>query len=238
MTFHDILNGIPLYALVIIGLLFIFGLAFIFFRKSYARALELGFSKKKLYTVIKSSVIFTIIPSIAIVIALFSLVAVLGIPWSWFRLSVVGSLAYELMAAEMAVTGSGYDSLSHFIQSGETTAIGTIMFVMSISILGGIVFMTIFGKKIQTTMQNYQAKDDKWGPLALSYFMLAIAVVFIPIQIFEGPVYILTLVTSAAIALLHIIVIQKFGVKWLGEFVLANSLILGMVASVFWSSLF
>src|SRR5690625_4408940 len=175
MTFYDILNGIPLYALVILGLLFIFGLAFIFFRKSYARALELGYSKETLRGVIKSSVIFTIIPSIAIVIALFSLVAVLGIPWSWFRLSVVGSLAYELMAAEMAVTGSGFESLSQFIQSGEISAIGTIMFVMSISIVGGVIFMALFGKKIQTTMQDYQAKDSQWGPLALSYFMLSIA---------------------------------------------------------------
>src|SRR5699024_5313299 len=139
----------------------------LFFRKSYARAIELGFSKDTLHRVIKSSIIFTIIPSIAIVIALFSLVAVLGIPWSWFRLSVVGSLAYEFMAAEMAVTGAGFDSLSHFIRAGETSAIGTIMLVMSVSIIGGIVFMTLFGKKIQTTMQDYQAKDDKWGPLAL-----------------------------------------------------------------------
>src|SRR5699024_7958696 len=99
------------------------------------------FSREKLKKIVKSSIIFTIVPSIAIVIALFSLASVLGIPWSWFRLSVVGSLAYELMAAEMTVTGAGYDSLGQFVASGDISSVGTIMFVMSISIIGGIVFM-------------------------------------------------------------------------------------------------
>lgn len=238
MTFHGILNGAPLYIAVILGIAFIIVIAFIFYRKSYNRAIELGYSKETLQKIIKSSIIFSIVPSIAIVIALFSLVAVLGIPWSWFRLSVVGSLAYELMAAEMSVSGAGYESLSHFIQSGDISAISTIMFVMSFSIIGGIVFVMFFGKKIQTSMQDFQTKNDEWGSLALSYFMLSIAVVFLPIQVFEGPVYLLTLITSAVIALLHLFAIQKFNIKWLGEFILANSLILGMVSSVFWAQIF
>lgn len=238
MTFHGILNGAPIYLAVILGLAFIIGLAYAFFKKSWNRAIELGYSKEILKKVIKSSIIFSIVPSIAIVIALFSLASVLGIPWSWFRLSVVGSLAYELMAAEMAVTGAGFDSLSDFIQSGEISAISTMMFVMSLSIIGGIIFNMFFGKKLQVSMLNYQNKNAEWGALAMSYFMICIAVVFVPIQIFEGPVYLATLLTSAAVAFIHLTIIQKFNIKWLGEFVLANSLILGMVSSVFWTQIF
>jgi len=67
--------------------------------------------------------------------------------------------------------------------------------------------------------------------------MLSIAVVFIPIQVAQGPVYCSSLVTSALVAYLHIVLIQKYRVKWLNEFVLANSLILGMISSVFWVQL-
>lgn len=238
MTVKDILGGAPLYTSVIIGLIFIIFLACLFFKKSYARAVELGFEKSVLRKVIKSSIIFTIIPSIAIVIALFSLASVLGIPWSWFRLSVVGSLAYELMAAEMSVTGAGFQSLGDFIQNGQVSTLSTIMFVMSFSIIGGIVFNLIVGKKFYVTLQNYQEKNKEWGALAMSYFMLGLAAVFLPLQVFQGPVFIATLLSSALVAFIHIILIQKFNMKWLGEFVLANSLIIGMISSVFWDKLF
>lgn len=238
LTIQQLLNGNVLYITVIVGLLFIITIAFLFFIKSRNRALELGVSKDDLKKVIKSSIIFSIVPSIAIVIALFSLASVLGIPWSWFRLSVVGSLAYELMAAEMSVTGAGYDSLSHFLSTGDILSVSTIMFVMSLSIIGGILFTTIFAKKLQTGMQNYQSKNAEWGTLAMSYFMLSIAIVFLPIQVSQGLVFLFTLLTSATIALLHIIIIKKWQVKWLNEFVLANSLILGMISSIFWDKLF
>lgn len=237
MTISKILNGNVLYIAVIAAITFIMAIAFIFLRMSWKQALSLGYSKDILKKVIKSSAVFSIVPSLAIVIALFSLASVLGVPWSWFRLSVVGSLTYELMAAEMSVTGAGFDSLSQFISSGEVSAIGTIMFVMSISIMGGILFNLFFGKKVQTSMIDFQKKNKEWGDLAMSYFTLAIPIVFLPIQVSKGPVYLTTLLTSALIAFLHLIVIERFNIKWLSEFVLANSLILGMISSVFWFNL-
>lgn len=237
MNISDVLNGNVLFISVISGLIFIISIAIAFLVKSWKRALELGYTKDSLKKVIKSSSIFSIVPSLSIVIALFSLASVLGIPWSWFRLSVVGSLTYELMAAEMAVSGIGYNSLSQFLSSGDISAIGTMMFVMSISIVGGITFNMFFGKKVQASMLNFQSKNEEWGNLAMSYFTLAIAIVFLPIQLTNGPIHMATLFTSAAIAYIHLILIKKFNIKWLSEFILANSLILGMISSVFWNNL-
>lgn len=238
MTISGILNSTTLYIAVAVGLLFILGVCFIFLKMAWDRALYLGYDKSTLKSVIKSSVVFSIVPSLAIVVGLFSLSSVLGVPWSWFRLSVVGSLGYELMAAEMSVTAAGYESLSSFMTSGDISVVTTIMMVMSISILGGILTSTIFGKKIQTSMLSFQSKNAEWGTLAMSYFTLSMAVVFLPVQIFNGPVYLATILTSATIALIHLIIIKKYKVLWLGEFLLANTMILGMVSSVFWDKLF
>ena len=62
-------------------------------------------------------------------------------------------------------------------------------------------------------------------------------VVFLPVQVFKGPVFTLTLITSALITLAHNIIIKKTGWTWLSNFVLADSLVLAMVASVFFDSL-
>lgn len=237
MSISDILNGTTLYIAVTAGLLFMVGFALVLLKKAWKHALYLGYTKEILMKVIKSSFVFSIIPSLAIVVGLFSLSSVLGIPWSWFRLSVIGSLPYELMAAEMSVTAAGYDSLSAFMKSGDISIITTIMLVMSMSIIGGVIMNAIFGKKIQSGMLNFQNKNDEWGALAMSYFPLAMAVVFLPVQLLKGPVYLATILTSAAIAFIHLIVIKKYKVKWLGEFLLANTLILGMISSVFWDKL-
>lgn len=238
MSISDILNSSILYIVVGLGVLFILGIAFIFLKMAWNRGLALGYDKETLRSVIKSSVVFSVVPSIAIVIGLFSLSSVLGVPWSWFRLSVVGSLGYELMAAEMSVTAAGYDSLSSFMGSGDISVVTTIMLVMSISILAGIVTNTLFGKKIQSSMLSFQDKNAEWGALAMSYFTLAMAVVFLPVQLFSGPVHLATIITSAVAALIHLVIIQKYQVAWLGEFLLANTMIIGMVSSVFWEKLF
>ena len=238
MSISDILNSTTLYIAVAVALLFILGIAVIFLKMAWKRAIELGYNQDTLKSVVKSSVVFSIVPSLAIVVGLFSLSSVLGVPWSWFRLSVVGSLSYELMSAEMSVTASGYDSLGAFMGSGDISIITTIMMVMSISIMGGIITNTLFGKKIQSSMLNYQDKNAEWGTLAMSYFTLALAAVFLPVQFLAGPVQLATILTSAAIAVVHIYLINKHNMTWLGEFLLADTLILGMIASVFWDKLF
>ena len=196
MSLSVIMNSRLLYILVAGGLGLIFLLCAVMLKMAWGRCLELGISKQKIKDVIKSSVLFSIVPSISIVIGLFSLAAVDN-----------GSIA------------------------------GAIMFVMSIGIMFGIVTCTIFGKKIQTSMASFREKNGAWGALATGCFTLAMLVVFLPVQVFKGPVFTLTLITSALITLAHNIIIKKTGWTWLSNFVLADSLVLAMVASVFFDSL-
>lgn len=237
MSLSVIMNSRLLYILVAGGLGLIFLLCAVMLKMAWGRCLELGISKQKIKDVIKSSVLFSIVPSISIVIGLFSLAAVLGVPWPWFRLSVVGSVSYELMAADMAATGAGYESIGALAAVDNGSIAGAIMFVMSIGIMFGIVTCTIFGKKIQTSMASFREKNGAWGALATGCFTLAMLVVFLPVQVFKGSVFTLTLITSALITLAHNIIIKKTGWTWLSNFVLADSLVLAMVASVFFDSL-
>lgn len=237
MSLSAIMNSRLLYILVAGGLGLIFLLCAVMLKMAWGRCLELGISKQKIKDVIKSSVLFSIVPSISIVIGLFSLAAVLGVPWPWLRLSVVGAVSYELMAADMAATGAGYESIGALAAADNGSIAGAIMFVMSIGIMFGIVTCTIFGKKIQTSMASFREKNGAWGALATGCFTLAMLVVFLPVQVFKGPVFTLTLITSALITLAHNIIIKKTGWTWLSNFVLADSLVLAMVASVFFDSL-
>jgi hypothetical protein len=208
-------------------------------RKSWKRALAKGYSREKLMTVVKASVSATIVPSLAIVIGLFSLVALLGIPWPWWRLSVVGAVTYETMAADSAIKAVGL-SLG---QLSEATAedFVLVMFVMSIGIIAGLVVSPFIAKKIQAGTMKLKAGDKRWGALGGSIFILVIIVVFVTPMLLDysktGIVRLLTICTSVAITIALGAAAKAEKMSWLKSFILAISMILAMASSVLWTGL-
>lgn len=237
MSFHQIMNGGLLYGLVIVGLLFIIGYIAMTFKKAWTNAERLGMNKEKLMLVVRSSAWFTVVPSISIVIGLFSLASVLGVPWSWFRLSVLGSLNYELTAASMIASGSGYDSLASLAATGDPSLIGAIMIAMSVCILPGCIVLLFSGKQIQSSLVRLGDKNPEMGALLIACCLLALVIVFFPSMVLQDPVRRLTFITSAVIAGIHLILIKKFNMKGLANYTLANTLVISMAFSVLWTNL-
>ncbi len=236
MGFREIAGSPLMFTLVIVGLLYIMFYAAIFLKKSYNRCLELGINKQVVKNVIKSSLIFSIAPSLAIVIGFFSLAAAFGIAWPWWRLSVIGSVGYELMASETASGTLGYGSIGEMVAANNPEMLSAIMIVMSIGILGGFFVIIPFAKKISLGLISAR-KQSSWGVVMSSCFMLTLLAVFMPSMLLTDPVSTATLITSAVLTIFVGFLIKKFHWTWLANFVLAIALIGGMIASVGWSAL-
>ena len=232
MSLKAILNSPLLYTLVGCGILVVLAISVIFFVRGRKRALELGVSKEQFNSAMRGCVIFSIVPSIAVIIGLFSLAPLLGGAWPWFRLSVVGSLQYELMAADLAATGAGYESLPAFAAADDPSALGTIMFVMSISIMAGMVCNIFLTKRICKTANSLTAKGGAWGALAISCFTLAMMCTFSSVQLISGLIPVLVFVISAAVTIGMSQLAAKKNIPWLGDYIMAAALILGMASAV------
>ncbi|MDR3333262.1 MAG: DUF5058 family protein [Treponema sp.] len=239
MSFYDIANHWLVYVMVSIGILYVAGLAIVSMRKSWKRALAKGYSREKLMTVVKASVSATIIPSLAVVIGFFSLAAILGIPWPWWRLSVVGSVTYETMAIDSAIKAGGLEMSQLSQATGEDFVL--VMFVMSIGIIGGLFFSPFVSKRIQSGTMELKAGDKRWGALGGSVFMMVILGVFVVPMFLDfskhGIVKLLTLITSGVITVVLDKVATAGKIAWLRSFILAISLLLAMVSSVLWAGL-
>lgn len=233
LSFYDVANHPLIYTMVAIGITLIAGMALISVRKSWKRAKELGYESKQLKNIVKSSVTFSIVPSIAIVVGFFSLASMLGIPWPWWRLSVVGSVTYEIMAAEMALNSAQVQ-----LESATGGDFILVMFVMTIGILGGIVLSTFFAEKIHSGSIKMQDKDQRWGSLGNSVFMMAIIIAFVIPMFFDGYVKVLTLITSMVVAFIFNYAAKKFQIKWLSNFTLVFTMIISMGSSLLWTKLF
>ncbi len=232
MGFYEVANHPLIYGLVIAGLVYVAVVALISVRKSWRRAKELGYTSAQLKRIVRSSATFSVVPSIAIVVGFFSLAAMLGIPWPWWRLSVVGSVTYEIMAANMALGAAGVDLAN--ATGGDFILI---MFVMSLGIIGGLVLSPIFGEKIHTGSMKMKEKDARWGALGNSVFMLAIIVAFVIPMFFDGPVKLLTLLTSCIVSYVLMNVSRKYKIAWLGNFILVFTMLIAMASAVLWQAL-
>ena len=91
-----------LFVLVGIIIAAVLGQSVFFLLKALKRAKEKGMDMTKIKKTIITAAIFTVAPAVAIVITVISLSQSLGIALPWLRLSVVGSLSYEAIAAANA----------------------------------------------------------------------------------------------------------------------------------------
>ena len=154
----EIGNSWWMYLLGIIVTVFVLAGCLFFIFKSYREAKELNMDKALIKKTVISSTIFTILPSISILVGIFALAGQLGIPLPWIRLSVIGALHYETIAASEALKN---------LPEGATAAtqIVTVASVMTIGILAGPLFC-LFGfkaydkKLLSKTRNNEENKDD------------------------------------------------------------------------------
>lgn len=233
MSFNEIANSKLLWVLVIVGILLVVGVTLYYYRVCAKNAMEMGVSKATIKNVVKSSITFSIVPSLAIVAGLASLVVIIGLPYGWFRLSVLGSVGYEIMSANMALSALELD-----LSTANAEAFGLMAWAMCISISLSLFFNLVLCKKIHLGSVKLGSGDPKWGALAQSVFMAALICALTVPMFLGGAVSLLTFVTSVVIAVVIGKIAQKTGIKWLGDFVLALCLIGAMASSVLWDKLF
>lgn len=155
-------NHPVIFALVGVIIIAVLAQSFYFLLRALARAKEKGMDMAKIKRTIISSAIFTVAPAVAILVGVVSLSKSLGVALPWLRLSVIGSLSYETIAAERAVSELG-QGLEKEITS--PSAFVTVAWVMTLGILVGLVLTPLLTKKIQGGMNKIGMKDKKWAEI-------------------------------------------------------------------------
>lgn len=170
MNYMNVANSSLLYIIAGFVILFVMFQSIVFLRMALKRGEEIGLSKQKMKEVIRSSAVFAVIPSVPIVIALIAIAPVLGMPFSWMRLSVIGSQSYELIAAEIGAKAMGVESLGDANYTAEVFA--NSMWVMSVGIIWGLLLCVVALKKYLNRIKNVKKKDSKWAEIMVNALFL------------------------------------------------------------------
>ena len=134
--------------------------AAVFFRVAWKQALEMGLSKADLMKVVKSSAVFSIVPSLPIIISCMILLPALGKFFPWLRLSVIGSATYETLAANMAVTSFGFDSLGSADFSPDV--FGSLLWVVTLGVFLSSLSALLL-RRFDSKMQSVTTNPNSFG---------------------------------------------------------------------------
>ena len=157
----DLLNSTPLYLISGVIILFVVAFSIIFLVRAYRMGIAMGMDKMILKRTVTSSVTFSILPSVSILLGVIALSGTLGIPLPWLRLSVVGSMSYETVAASNALQAMGQSLGSNLELTAQQYV--NVLLVMTISIMMGIWLVPVIGKKLQNGMSSLSNRDAKWA---------------------------------------------------------------------------
>jgi hypothetical protein len=234
MTGEVLANSPLLYILIAIGLTAIVLFALFSFKKAKKRCLELGLSEETISNVVKATASSSLVPSLAILLGFLTLSVSMGAAWPWWRLSVIGSLSYEIMAADYTAKGIGV-ALSDLLTS-DATVFASAMIVMTIGVVVGPIVVAFVAEKYSTGVMKAKTGKGDWGIVLSGVFYLAMFAVYIPILALTETATAMTLLTSFVLTILLGLAAKKL--PWLNNFIMAIVLILAMASGVLWSSIF
>ena len=237
MEFH--VNHPILFVIVAVVILAVLGQSVYFLVRAWRRATQLGMDKTKLKKTVTTAAIFTIAPAVAILVGVISLSHSLGVALPWLRLSVVGSLSYETVAAGSALEALG---MGLETQITDPSAFVTVLWVMTIGILAGVILTPAFAKKIQGGMGKLERMDKKWAEIfnnALFMGMISafLGYVFCDVtNVFHGDatglIPVCVMAVSAVVMAVCGLLSTKLKVRWLTDYALPISLVVGMAAAI------
>ena len=232
--FLQIANSGVMYLMSSIVILSVVGVCLVFFTKAYKEGLKIGMNKKDLKKVVTSSAVFTVIPSVGILLGVITLSGSLGVPIPWLRLSVVGALHYEVMAADMAAKASGLKALAPEFMTPEILV--TIVFVMALGIIWGGLFCIVGLKKYQKNLKKCTSNDNKWGQILFNSIFIGLVCAFVGSSFSDirGGSFtsiIVIIVSAISMGICDYFAKHK-NQKWLESFSLSISMIVGMSMAV------
>ena len=211
-----------------------------FLIKAWRRAVEIGMDMDKLRRTVRTAAVFTIAPAAAIVISVITLSKDLGVPLPWLRLSVVGNLSYETIAATNAESAMG-------LTFGQVSSLSaqqyvTIASVMTVSIMVGIWLVPLIGEKLLNGMITLENRDKKWGEIFSASMFIGMISAFIGYvfcdfgSVFRGDtsglIPVCVMIVSAVVMTVLGLASKRDGLRVLADYALPVSLIAGMASAV------
>ena len=202
-----------------------------FSKKAFADGRKMGITDYQFKTAVKSSFFASLGPSLVIVIGMVGLLSSVGGPVAFMRLAYIGSVMYELPAADRAATAAGATLGTADMTMG---AFANAVWIMTVCSLGWIIISALFTDKMGT-LRDKIAGNSK---AALGVIAAAGGMGAFGFQTWSRAIPAFTAQTWTAIAGFAIMVLMntlynKTKKGWMKQFGITLAMVGGMVVGSF-----
>lgn len=216
------ISAIPVVSMVLVQ-------AGLFLRRSWKNGKKMGLSDEQLKTGLKTGVISAVGPAIAVLAAMLALIAVVGGPVAWMRLSVIGSVAFELPAAELGVSQLGFG----FGEEGITErAYATAVWTMTLGGIGWLLVAAVGTPHMEKARQKVVGGREKLLPIVTSGAMLGAFAYFVSGEVTAGAPETGSLAVGGLVMLSLLKIADENDVQWIREWALGTSMAVGLVVGM------
>jgi len=221
-----IANSIPMWIAAGIAVALVIVQAILFAKKSYKIGKEIGLTESQMKSAMKSSCITAIGPSIVILTGLLSLLVTVGGPMAWMRLSFIGSVMFETMAA-----GFGTSAVGVTLGADPMTevAFANAIWTMTLGSIGWIIFATLSADKMPKVTARFSKGNKGLMTIISTAAMLGSFGAILSNHILALNNNTLAALSGGAIMLILSPLADKKKIKWLKEWALAIALFGGMI---------
>ena len=258
----DFKSAPALYLIAAAVIVFVLIQSLFFLVKAWKHGKEIGIDKQKLKNSVTSSALFTIPSALSVLATVIALAPALGLVIPWVRLSVIGNITYETVAATEAIEAFGVTTgITEPITDPEVFA--GVAWVMTLGICFSLVILPFVAKPLHKKFLNAGkkkeepveevAKETTDAPKKRSFagFMdyvtpalfIGLIGAFVANSILgagkadvpldgAGVLSVITLITAIVVSIVLEIVTKKFKLTWLEPFVMPIGMILAMVAAI------
>ena len=131
--------------------------ALVFAKNAFSAGKKIGLTDKQMKGAIKSSAITSIGPSIVILSGMLSLLITVGGPMAWMRLSLIGSVMFESIAA-----GFGTSAVGVTLGADTLTPLALTMAVwtMILGSIGWVIFATFSANRMDKVQHKLTGGDS------------------------------------------------------------------------------
>ena len=142
----QIANSLPMWIACGLAVGLVVVQAAVFAKNAWSAGKKMGITEKQMKSAVKSSAITSIGPSIVILSGMLSLLISVGGPMAWMRLSLIGSVMFESIAA-----GIGTSSVGVQLGADALTpeALTMAVWAMILGSIGWVVFATFSADKME-----------------------------------------------------------------------------------------
>ena len=157
MDAMQIANSLPMWIACGSAVLLVVVQALVFAKNAFSAGKKIGLTDKQLKGAIKSSAITSIGPSIVILSGMLSLLITVGGPMAWMRLSLIGSVMFESIAA-----GFGTSAVGVTLGADTLTPLALTMAVwtMILGSIGWVIFATFSASRMDKVQTKLTGGDS------------------------------------------------------------------------------